>query len=81
MTCELARNGRRKLAAVRLFCRWCALAGMLYRVPLAPPTAVRPPHRPENEAYWVWKNVELKQTYARARFHLTLWPWSWTFTV
>ena len=30
-------------------------------VPLPPPTAVRPPHRTENEACCVWKNAAVKQ--------------------
>jgi len=34
---------------------------MFFRVPLPPPTAVRPPHRTENEACCVWKNAAVKQ--------------------
>jgi hypothetical protein len=34
---------------------------MFFRVPLPPPTAERPPHRPENEACCVWKNVAVKE--------------------
>jgi len=45
MMCTLAWYGRRILAAVRLFCRSCTQAGMFFRVPLPPPTAVWPPHR------------------------------------
>jgi len=60
MMCALANNGRRKLVAVLLFCRLCAQAGMLFRVPLPPPTALRPPHRTENEACCVWKNVAVE---------------------
>jgi len=59
--CALAWYGRRILAAVRLFCRSCAQAGMFLRVPLPLPTAVRPPHRTENEACCVWKNAAVKQ--------------------
>ena len=66
--CELARNGRRKLVAVRLFCRLCAQAGMLYRVSLPPPTAVRPAHQPENKACCVWKKAAVKQTFKTNRF-------------
>jgi len=61
MMCGFAWNGRRRLLAVRLFCRSCAQAGMFFRVPLPPPTAVRPPHRTENEACCVWKNAAVKQ--------------------
>jgi len=59
MTFALAWN-------VRLFCRSCAQAGMFFRVPLPPPTAVRPPHRTENEACCVWKNAAVKQTSVRS---------------
>jgi len=34
---------------------------VFFRVPLPPPNAVRPPHRPENEAFCVWKNAAVKQ--------------------
>ena len=51
----------RRPVAVRLFCRSCAQAGMFFRVPLPPPTAVRPPHRTENEARCVFKNAAVKQ--------------------
>ena len=34
---------------------------MFLRVPLPAPTAVRQPHRPENEACCVWKNTAVKQ--------------------
>ena len=57
MMCALAWNGRRRLVAVRLFCRSCAQACMFFRVPLPPPTAVWPPHHTENEACCVWKNA------------------------
>ena len=50
MMCTIAWNGRRRLVTVRLFCRSCAQAGIFLRVPLPPPTAVRPPHRTENAA-------------------------------
>jgi hypothetical protein len=60
MIFAFAWNGRRRLVAVRLFCRSCA-QGMFFRVPLPPPTAVRPPHRTENEACCVWKNAAVKQ--------------------
>ena len=55
MTFALAWNGRRRPMAVRLFSPLCAQAGMFFRVPLPPPTAVRPPHRTENEACCVLK--------------------------
>ena len=61
MTFALAWNGRRRPVAVRLFRRSCAQAGMFFRVPLPPPTAVRPPHHTENEARCVWKNAAVKQ--------------------
>jgi len=41
-------------------------ASMFLRVPLPPPTAVRPPHRPENEARCVWKNAAVKQPSVRS---------------
>ena len=66
MICALAWNGRRKLVAVQLFCRSCAQAGMFTRVPLPPPTAVRLPHRPENETCCVWKNAAVKQPSVRS---------------
>ena len=62
-----AWNGRRRLLAVRLFCRSCAQAGMFFRVPLPPPTAVRPPHRTENEACCVYLNAAVKQPSVRSR--------------
>ena len=34
----------------------------VFRVPLPPPTAVRPPHRTENEACCVWKNAAVEQS-------------------
>jgi hypothetical protein len=34
---------------------------MFFRVPLPPPTAVRPPYRTENEGCCVWKNAMVKQ--------------------
>ena len=61
MMCELPWKGRRSLLAVRLFYRPCAQACMFFRVPLLPTTAVRPPHRTENEACCVWKNPAVKQ--------------------
>jgi hypothetical protein len=64
--CALAWNGGRRLVAVRLFCRSWAQAGMFFHVPLPPPTAVRPPHRPENEACCVWKNAAVKQPSVRS---------------
>jgi hypothetical protein len=51
---------------VRYFRRSCAQAGMFTRVPLSPPTAVRPPHRTENEACYVWKNASVKQPSVRS---------------
>jgi len=62
MTFALAWNGRRRLVVVRLIYRSCAQAGMFFRVPLSPPTAVRPPHLTENEAGCVWKNAAVKQS-------------------
>jgi hypothetical protein len=35
--------------------------GKFFRVALPPPTAERPPHRPENEASCVWKNAAMKE--------------------
>jgi len=46
-------------------CRSCAQAGMFKRVPLPPPTAVRPPNRPENKACCVWKIAAVKQPSVR----------------
>ena len=66
MICGFAWNGRRRLVAVRLFCRSCAQAVMFFRVPLPPPTAVRPPHRTENEACCVWKNAAVKRPSVRS---------------
>ena len=66
MTFALAWNGRRRPVAVRLFCRSCAQAGMFFRVPLPPPTAVRPPHRTENEACCVYLNAAVKQPSVRS---------------
>jgi len=63
--CAFAWNGRRRLVAVRLFRRSYAQAGMFTRVPLPPPTAVRPPHRTENEACCVWRNAAVKQPSVR----------------
>jgi len=39
---------------------------MFFRVPLPPPTAVRPPHRTENEACCVLKNAAVKQPSVRS---------------
>jgi len=33
---------------------------------IVPPTAVRPPHRPENEACCIWKNAAVKQPSVRS---------------
>jgi hypothetical protein len=59
MMFALPWNGRRRLVAVRLFCRLCAQAGMFFRVPL-------PPHRTEKEACCVWKNAAVKQPSVRS---------------
>jgi len=67
MMCALAWYGRRILAAVLLFCRSCTQTGTFFGVPLPPPTAVRPPHRTENEACCVWKNAAVKQPSVRLR--------------
>jgi len=61
MMCALAWYSRRILAAVRLFCYSCAQAGTFFHVPLPPPTAMRPPHRTENEACCIWKNAAVKK--------------------
>ena len=53
MRCALTWNIRQTLVAVKFLCRYCAQAGMFFRVPL-------PPHRPENEACCVWKNAAVK---------------------
>ena len=66
MTFALAWNGRRRPVALRLFCRSCAQAGMFFRVPLPPPTAVRPPHRTENESRCVYLNAAVKQPSVRS---------------
>ena len=66
MMSTLAWNARRRLVAVRLFCCSCTQAGMFFRVPLPPPTAVRPPHHTENEACCVWKNAAVKQLSVRS---------------
>jgi len=66
MTFALAWNGRRRPVAVRLFRRSCAQAGKFTHVPLPPPTAVRPPHRTENEACCVYLNAEVKQPSVRS---------------
>jgi len=42
-----------------------AQAGMFFHVPLPPPTAVRSPHRTENEACCVWKNAAVKELSVR----------------
>jgi hypothetical protein len=57
----LAWSGNRKLVVLRLFCHSWAQAGMFFRVPLPPPSALRPPQHPENEACCVWKNAGVKQ--------------------
>ena len=66
MTFALAWNGRRRPVAVRLFCRSCTQAGMFFRVPLPPPTAVWPPHHTENEACCVYLNTVVKQPSVRS---------------
>jgi len=66
MAFALAWNGRRRPVAVRFIYRSCAQTGMFFRVPLPPPTAVRPPHRTENEANCVWKNAAVKQPSVRS---------------
>jgi len=66
MTFALAWNGRRRLVAVRLFCRSCAQAGMFFRVPLSLSTAVWPPHCTENEACCVYLNAVVKQPSMRS---------------
>jgi hypothetical protein len=65
MMCARAWNGRRRLVAVRLFCRSCAQAVMFFRDLLPLSTAVRPPHRTENETCCVWKNAAVKQPSVR----------------
>ena len=66
MTFAFAWNGGRRSVAVRLFCRSCARAGTFCRVALPPPTAVRPPHRTENEACCVYLNAAVKQPSVRS---------------
>jgi len=66
MTFALAWNGRRRLVAVQLFCRSFAQAGMFFRIPLPPPTAVRPPHPTENEACCIYLNAAVKQPSVRS---------------
>ena len=66
MKFALAWNGRRRLVAVRLFCRSCAQAGMFFRVLLHPPTAARPPHLTENDARCVYLNAAVKQPSVRS---------------
>jgi len=66
MTFALAWNGSRRLVAVRLCCRSCVQAGMFFRVPLPPPTAVRPPHRTGNEACYVSLNAAVKHPSVRS---------------
>lgn len=66
MMCALAWNNRRRLLAVRLFFRSFAQAGMFSCVPLPPATAVRPPHRTQNEACCVWKTAAVKQPSVRS---------------
>ena len=66
MICALAWNNRRRLLAVRLFFRSFAQAGMFSCVPLPPATAVRPPHRTQNEACCVWKTAAVKQPSVRS---------------
>jgi len=66
MICALAWDGRRRLVAVRFFCRSSAQAVKFFCVTMPPPTAVRPPHRTENEACCVWKNAAAKQPSVRS---------------
>jgi len=66
MTFVLTWNGRRRLVAVQLFCRSCAQAGLFIRVPLPPPTAVRPPHCSGNEECCVYLNAAVEQPSVRS---------------
>jgi len=54
------------MVAVRLFRRSCSQTGMFFRVLLPPLTAVRPPHRTENEASCLLENAAVKQPPVRS---------------
>jgi hypothetical protein len=57
----LAWSGKRKLVVLRSSCHSWEQAGMFFRVPFPPPTALRPLQHTENKACCVWKNAGVKQ--------------------